>query len=144
MKRFKFRLETVQRVRQIQHDIARGELLSANHSLALASADVANRSTRAATVTLPQHSMSKETFERHQFAIDSAYSATRWATSIELEASERVAEHRQQWIATNTRLRAVERLHERAATEHRDEFRKEADRLSDEITTAKFRERSVS
>ena len=144
MKRFKFRLETVQRVRQIQHDIARGELLAANHTLALASADVAQRSAHAHAVGLPQQAMSIEAFTRHQFAINSAYSATRWSVDIEASATECVAEHRHQWIATNTRLRAVERLRERALGEHRDEARKEADRLSDEISTAKFRERSVS
>ena len=134
----------MQRVRQIQHDIARGELLAANHTLALASADVAQRSARANTVALPQRAMSNEAFARHQFAISSAFSATRWSTDIELAATERVHEHRHQWIETNTRLRAVERLRERAVLEHRSEARKEADRLSDEITTAKFRERSVS
>ena len=144
MKRFKFRLETVQRVRQIQHDIARGELLAANFTLARASADVAQRSAHAHAVGLPQEAMSNETFTRHQFAISSAFTAARWSTDIEQNASERVDEHRQQWIETNTRLRAVERLRDRAMSDHRNEARIEADRLSDEITTAKFRERSVA
>ena len=144
MKKFRFRLETVQRVRQVQHDIARGELLAANHAHAMASAVVTERATRIDTIATPSRTMSRDDFLRHRFAVDSAIAATEWAQVHERDAHANVLTHRAQWIETNTRLRAVERLRERAQAEHATAVRQDADRLSDEITTTRFRDRSTS
>ncbi len=143
MKKFRFRLDTVQRVRQIQHDVARGDLMSANHQLALAAQLVAARAIKASTIDAPTAAMTSEQFAQHRFAIDSAFDAIRWAQRDEATATEVVAERRTEWVSTHTRLRAVERLHDRARAEYRDEYRREADRDSDEITTTRFRERSL-
>ena len=144
MKKFRFRLETVQRVRQIQHDVARGELLTANHHLAVAARAFAQREQRATDIDVPTTVMTSETFARHRFSVDSAFNAMQWAANDRDAANTIVAQRREEWITTHTALRAVERLHDRARDEYRSDVRKESDRLADEITTTRFRERSTT
>ncbi len=141
MKKFQFRLATVQRVRQIQDDVARGELLAANHALTSAEAVTHERRAIAHMVALPDAPMSHDEFARHRFAVEAAFNAVTWAKHNERAASEVVAERRGHWIETNTRLRVVERLHDRARDEHKLNMRREEDRNSDELATARFRER---
>ena len=142
MKKFKFRLETVERVRQLQHDLARGELLAANHHLTLAQAVVEQRVSTAENLSLPDVSMNTNTLARHRFSIESAFNAIAWAARDEQHARDSAEECRSHWIETHTRVRAVERLRDRAKTEHTCQVRVENDRLADEISTTRFRQRS--
>ena len=92
MKKFKFRLETVERVRQLQHDLARGELLAANHHLTLAQAVVEQRVSTAENLSLPDVSMNTDTLARHRFSIESAFNAIAWAARDEQHARDSAEE----------------------------------------------------
>lgn len=140
MKKFKFRLEAVLRVREVQHDLARGELLAANRELAVATAAAAQRISHLESLQTPTTVMTYDELRQHRFAVESARSATVWARDVEEQARQVVEDRREHWLSTRTQLKAVERLHERALLAHRVAVRQDADRQSDEITTARFRE----
>lgn len=135
MKKFRFRLETVHRVREIQDELARGELLAANHELAKASDIVAQREQIANATTRPIGPTTVDAFACAQFVIDQAAAAVRWAER-DREAAVVVAEQRRQlWMEANMKLRAIDRLRETARDQYRDEVRHAEDVTNDEIAT---------
>ena len=75
MKRFKFRLETVLRVRRVHEEQARGELMRANQALALADARVAERSERYESLERPSGPRAYDEVEKIWFALDAAAGA---------------------------------------------------------------------
>jgi hypothetical protein len=67
LKRFRFRLEQVLRVRRLQEDIARGALMHANHHARVAATAVNARVEEYTTAARPGGSQSYDTFNRMQF-----------------------------------------------------------------------------
>ena len=135
MKKFRFRLETVHRVREIQDELARGELLAANHKLATATNVVAEREMVAKETTRPLGPTTVDAFACAQFVIEQAAAAIRWAEHDREAAAVVAQERRALWIEANTKLRAIDRLRETARDQHHDEIRHAEDVANDEIAT---------
>lgn len=135
MKKFRFRLETVHRVRELQDELARGDLQVANHELAKASHVVRQREEVAQSTARPLGPTTVDAFACAQFVIEQAAAAVRWAER-DRDAAIAVAEQRRQlWLEANMKLRAIDRLRETARDQYRDEVRHAEDVTNDEMAT---------
>ena len=144
MKKFAFRLETVHRVRTIQDELARGELLAANHQLAKADTIVDERNIKAAAITRPLGTSTVSAFACAQFVIDQAADAIRWAERDRAAVAVVAQERRELWIAANTKLRAVDRLRDTARDEHHSNVLHDEATTNDEIATMRHRAKATA
>ena len=143
MKKFHFRLETVRRVREIQDELARGELMTANHALAQAAAIVDERTAKITNATRQLGTTSVDAFACAQFVIDQAAAAVRWAER-DREAAVAVADERRLlWFEANTKLRAIERLRDTARDEHHAAMLRAEATDNDEIATMRHRAKAL-
>ena len=138
MKRFRFRLDQVLRVRRLQLDQAKAALLGANRDAHLAAARVEERLTEYATRSFPSGAQTYESFERHLFLLDAAAGAVDVARYDHRAALAVVEEKRGEWAVAQRRVSALERLEERRRTEHQIEMRRDEDRLVDDLVVARF------
>ena len=137
MKRFRFRLEQVLRVRRLQEDIARGALMHANLQ-ARQAADVVNaRVEDYTTAARPGGAQSYDTFNQMQSRLDNAAGAITIARAGYQQALVVVDERRAEWAAARQRVAALERLEERRRDEHAIEVRRAEDRLDDDLVVAR-------
>lgn len=143
MKKFRFRLAAVERVRQVELDQARGHVMLANQALAHAEADHADRLGRLTTMTLPQGAVSHTQLTMHRFCVEQSIAAIRFADERRVEASEAAEAARAEWRVAKTRVQALERLHEQARDEHHREVRREEDRHADETSTTRHLQRAT-
>ncbi len=143
MKKFRFRLAAVERVRQIELDQARARVLIANQALAHAEAEVANRIEHRDTLARPTGAMSHAALSVHRFQVEQAIASVRFADEERVTALQAAESAREEWRAAKTRLQALERLHEQARADHAVEVRRDEDRSSDEISTTRFLQRTV-
>lgn len=139
MKRFRFRLETVLRVRRVQEDQARTRLLAANRDVALATARVGVRQDRYATMTRPSGPQPHAVVESLLFDLDAAAGAIAWAAGERTTAVEDAQAALHAWAQAEQRVRALERLRDRARDEHATQVRRDEDRLADELAITRFR-----
>lgn len=137
MRRFRFRLDHVLRVRRLQEDQARAALLAANRAAHDAGARVEARLAEYATRRFPDGVQSYESFERALFLLDSAASAVEVARAGHREALGVVAERRDDWAGRRRRVAALERLEARRRSEHEIEMRRAEDRLVDDLVVAR-------
>ena len=137
MRKFKFRLEQVLRVRALQEDQARGELMVANRAAQAAATRVENRLTEYKSRSLPKGAQSYESFERALFMLDSAAGAVDVARLAHRETLEVVAARRAEWTVARRKVAALERLEERRREEHAIEVRRAEDRLVDDLVVAR-------
>lgn len=138
MKRFRFRLEQVLRVRRVQEDQARGELMLANRHAQLAAQRVEARVAEYNTRAMPTGQSSYEDFERTLFLLDTAAGAIQVAKQEHRETLVVVDERRADWAKARQRVAALERLEQRRQAEHAIETRREEDRLVDDLVVARF------
>ena len=138
MKRFRFRLEHVLRVRNVQEDMARAELLGANRAAHDAAARVEARLADYTTRTIPRGAHSYEAFERALFLADTAAGAVKVARNDYLDALDVVHARRADWHDARRRVSALERLEDRRRAEHELEMRRAEDRLVDDMVVARF------
>jgi len=137
MKKFRFRLEKVQRVRRIQEELARAELQAANRAVAEA------------------ERVKMERFDRYQARDDlfgessldgfmtartlkeaAAYSVLDGVAKTE-ETRGVALERRDDWIGARSRVDALERLESRRRDEHSAEWIREQQELVDEIVVTR-------
>ena len=137
MKKFKFRLAQVMRVREVQEDRARAELLGANRAAHEAAVRVETRLGEYASRSLPDGAISHEEFERALFLLDSAAGAVDVARADHLTALDVVDERREEWAAARRRVAALERLEERRRAEHAIEVQRAEDQLVDDLVVAR-------
>jgi flagellar export protein FliJ len=137
VKRFRFRLEQVLRVRRLQEDQSKNALLAANRDAHAAAVHVEERLAEYSTRSFPTGTRSYEEFERALFLLDSAAGAVDVARIAHREALEVVAARRDEWTATHRRVAALERLEERRRDEHAIESRRAEDRLVDDLVVAR-------
>ena len=138
MKKFRFRLEQVLRVRRVQEDQARGELMLANRGAQLAAQRVEARVAEYNTRALPSGQSSFQDFERTLFLLDTAAGAIQVAKHEHREALVVVDERRAAWSKARQKVAALERLQQRRRDEHAIELRREEDRLVDDLVVARF------
>lgn len=139
MKKFRFRLDPVLRVRRLQEDLARGELLRANRDLAVATSELAGRNDSYEQVPRPAGLQSAETFHRTWFRLDAAARAVRAAEAARQARQEEADLRREEWAAASQRVSALERLEERARDEWAVEIRRAEDRLVDDLVVSRHK-----
>lgn len=137
MKRFRFRLEQVLRVRRLQEDQARLALLTANRAAHDAARTVETRLVEYSARSLPPGPQSYEDFERALFLLDSAAAAVDVARIAHRDALEVVAAKREEWTGRHRRVAALERLEARRRDEYELELRRAEDRLVDDLVVAR-------
>lgn len=132
MKRYQFRFEHVARVRKIQEDQARAELLAARHRLLVAEAELAARSDdyRARLSTETPGSAAVFRSQRHQD--DLLATAVTAARCAEANARLAVSQRIDIWTEAARKVAAMERLDERDRERHAaDAAREEQAELDD-------------
>ena len=137
MKRFRFRLEQVLRVRRIQEDRARAALLAANRAAHDAAVRVEASLAEYRTRSFPEGVQPYAEFERALFLLDTAASAVELSRRAHRDALAVVDERRAEWIDARRRVQALERLEERRRAEHELENRRAEDRLVDDLVVAR-------
>ncbi len=141
MKRFRFRLDAVLRVRRIREDAAKAETLLANQALAAAEATTAERDTHYQLTARPTAPMTYDELQRIRFGLDQAAAAVRFAEAQRVVAADTATAARSEWAERHRGVRAIEQLRDRALVAHRVEIRREEDRLADELAVTRHRER---
>jgi flagellar FliJ protein len=138
VKRYRFRLETVLRVRRVQEDVARGDLARANAAVAAAAADVeAARERLAGMASEPVPANPVEWQARRALLLARAAEITARQTDLQAADTERAG--RQRALAeARTRVRALERLDERRRAEHAVEMGRDDSRTLDDLVTARW------
>jgi flagellar export protein FliJ len=137
MKRFRFRLDQVLHVRQVQEDRARFELLSANRDAHLAAVRVDERLAVYAGRQMPAGPQSYADFERAVFLLDSGAAAVGTARASHRESLAVVDTRRAEWTDARRRVAALERLEERRRAEHAIEVQRAEDQLVDDLVVAR-------
>jgi flagellar export protein FliJ len=138
MKKFRFRLESVLRVRRIQEDQARAHLLNANAQARNAETVVDARLTLYHDLDRPAGVQIEPEFERTLFTLDAAAGAVTVAREQRIEALAVVAEKRAAWSDTKMRVAALERLEARQRAEHAIEAQRDEDRLTDDLVVNRY------
>ncbi len=137
MKRFRFRLEQVLRVRRIQEDRARAALLTANRDAHEAAMRVEASIAEYRTRSFPDGVQPYVEFERALFLLDTAASAVELSRRAHRDALVVVDVRRTEWMDARRRVHALERLEERRRAEHELENRRAEDRLVDDLVVAR-------
>ena len=137
MKRFRFRLEQVLRVRRLQEDLARAALMR-SHNDARAAADRVNaRIAEYTAASRPNGAQSYQAFNLMQSHLDNAAGAITVARADYREALDAVEERRTEWAAARQRVAALERLEQRRRDEHAIEVQRAEDRMVDDLVVAR-------
>jgi flagellar FliJ protein len=138
MKRYRFRLESVLRVRRVQEDVARGDLARANTAVTAAAAALdAARHRLARTTSDPAPADAPEWQARRALLLGRAEEIS--ARGADLEAATEARADRQRALAeARTRVRALERLDERRRAEHAVESARDESRTMDDLVTARW------
>jgi flagellar export protein FliJ len=138
LRKFRFRLEQVLRVRRLQEDQARAALLNANRTAREAARHVEERLAEYGSRAFPEGSQPYDEFERALFMLDTAAGAVEVARHDYRDACIVVDERRDAWTSARRRVAALERLEARRREEHALEARRAEDRLVDDLVVARF------
>jgi flagellar biosynthesis chaperone FliJ len=143
-RRFRFRLASVQRVRMLQEERARAELLLANRALAEAAAELAARKDRYWQGARPLGQYAITDYRPAWFELEMAARGVQWSTAQRIVRAEEAEVARAAWIAAKQRVQALERLEARAREEWRVEVLRDDDRLVDDLVVSRsFRARAA-
>jgi flagellar FliJ protein len=141
MKRYRFRLETVLRVRRVQEDMARGHLAHATAEVGAATSIV-----RAAEAHLRELAAGAAVAAgpaglwggAHELALTGAHDLKLVETDLAAAVSRRL-ERQAELAAARARVRALERLDERRREEYLLDSARAAEREVDDLVTSRFR-----
>ncbi|MCU1374703.1 MAG: hypothetical protein JWO68_1989 [Actinomycetia bacterium] len=136
MKKYRFRLEAVLRVRRIEEDRAKGDLLLANRAVADAEAELDRRLDHYRTVTGTEGVVSQEAYLVGRARQDAAAASVVAAGAARLAAEAEADRMRAIWAGCAMRVRALERLDERRRDEHAGEVLRDEVIVLDEIASA--------
>ena len=143
MKRYRFRLQSVLRVRRLQEDVARTALANATAAVTAAEGDVmrARAWLESLCTQAPPHGPAAwEAHRRVQLAAADELAAR--GAELDQALAERRA--RQAALAeARTRVRALERLDERRRAEHAAEAARQDERVADDLVTSRFPRRTA-
>ena len=139
MKRYRFRLESVLRVRRLQEDVARGELARASAAVTAAEdAVTAGRDWLRRLGAEPAPSGPSAWEARRQIMLSAADEIDDRVGDVQIAVIERQA-RRVALGEARTRVRALERLDERRRVEHDLEAGRQEERVVDDLVTSRFR-----
>ncbi|HEX5096334.1 MAG TPA: hypothetical protein VFX21_09980 [Acidimicrobiia bacterium] len=142
MKKFKFRLASVQKVRQLEEERARIRLMEANAEARETAARVEARLHAYVSNPRPGEPMSYEAFESERFKLEALATAVESARIAHREALDIVDMRRVEWLEAKQRVAALERLEVRRREEHAIDLRRAEDRLIDDLVVARHRLRN--
>ena len=137
MRRYRFRLEPVLRVRRTQEETARGQLLAARAAVAAQEQLLTARSDAYAAALTPAGTQACADFLAGQARRSALGAAVLEQRRRLAEAGEDAAHARLAWSAAAVRVGALERLDERARTEHAARTLKEDELATDELVVAR-------
>ena len=138
MKRYRFRLEPVLRVRRTEEEAARGQLVAANAAVARQEQLLVERE-RAYEITLKSSGI----LPTADFLFEQSSRSAHAAAVLEQrqrvrEAPDDAARARGVWSGAAARDGALERLDERQRDEHRAAARKEDELTTDELVVSRY------
>jgi flagellar FliJ protein len=137
VKRYRFRLEPVLRVRRTEEESARAQLLAAQAAVATQQELLAARSDAYAAALAPSGTQPCADFlaaQAHRSALGAAVLEQRRRVD---EAGQDAEHARASWSAAAARVGALERLDERARAEHLARTLKEDEQITDELVVAR-------
>ena len=137
MKKYKFRLDTVLRVRRTEEDLAKAELARANARVAEAVALVDARLTHYAALPVAVGGGSTATFMSSRFRQDAAARAVVAAKAARVAALQDAEAYRAAWSHKAQQVSVLERLDDRRRTEHALEAARQADLEVDDIVVTR-------
>jgi flagellar export protein FliJ len=137
LKRFRFRLEQVLRIRRLQEDMARNALMQAHREARLAADRVNERITEYGDAPRPSGEQPYSLFNRMHFDLDNRAGAITFARADYQHALRIVEDRKADWAAAHQRVAALERLETRRREEHAIEVRRADDRLVDDLVVAR-------
>jgi flagellar FliJ protein len=140
VKKYRFRLDTVLRVRRTEEDLAKAELARANARVAEAVARVDARLTHYSALPSvgPGATGPTAVFMASRFRQDTAAAAVVAAKVARMAALQDAEAYRLAWSKKATEVQVLERLDERRRTEHEVEATRQADLEVDDIVVTRF------
>ena len=138
VKKYRFRLETVLRVRRIQEEQARYALLEANQAVLRAAQEVATRRETLDTHIGTNMPTNHDAFIASHYRGELLAGAVRSATQRELEAVDVQVEKRDAWGERAQRVASLERLDERTHDQYRVEFNRDEMKTIDDLVTGRY------
>jgi flagellar export protein FliJ len=136
MKKYKFRLDAVLRVRRIEEERALADLLGANRALAEAEAELDRRLGHYRGVQLPAGPLGHHEYLAARSQQDLAAGAVVAAGTARLAAEHERDRLHGIWADAAAKVKALERLDERRREEHAAEVLREEIIVLDEVATA--------
>ncbi|MFN8025634.1 MAG: flagellar export protein FliJ [Acidimicrobiia bacterium] len=141
MKRYRFRLDSVLRVRRTQESIAAAELQQANAAVQQASTRVDQRAAALQELPAPLGVLSLTAFTTASGRGLAAAAALSTARANLAMAQGIASEKIDSWTVASQRVTILEHVDERRRAEHQHELLREEERDVDEVVTAAFRRR---
>lgn len=138
MKKYRFRLEAVLRVRRVEEERAMGELLVATRALAEADAELERRLDHYREVAQPSGALAHAEYLKVRSLQDAAAAGVVAAGAARLMAEAEAARKRELWAAAAMKVRALERLDERRRDEHAVEVLHEEIVVLDEVAASRL------
>jgi flagellar export protein FliJ len=137
VKRYRFRLETVLRVRRMHEDAARGELLAATATITAQERELAERAEAYEKSLKPSETQACADFLLEQSRRSSFAAAVLEQRGRVREAHDHAERAREAWSQAAARVGALERLDERQRSEHRTRMQKEDELTTDELVVSR-------
>ena len=138
LKKFRFRLDSVLRVRRIQEEQAKARLLTANAVAREAERVVDARLVHYYELQRPAGVQVEPLFARTWGHLDTAADAVDVAREQRVAALAAVAERRAEWTDASMRVAALERLEARQRAEHAVEVQRDENRLTDDLVVSRY------
>jgi flagellar FliJ protein len=138
VKKYKFRLDTVLRVRRTEEDLAKAELARGNARVAEAVAIVDARLAHYAALPVAAGGGSTATFMSSRFRQETAARAVVAAKAARVAALQDAEAFRTVWSQKAQQVSVLERLDDRRRTEHEFEAARQADLEVDDIVVGRF------
>lgn len=138
VKKYRFRLETVLRVRRIQEEQARYALLAANRAVLEAAQEVATRRETLDDHTVVAVPTTHDGFMASHYRGELLAGAVRTAAAREIEALDVQVDKRDAWGEQAQRVASLERLDERTHELYRVEANRDELKTVDDIVTGRY------
>jgi len=139
MKKYRFPLATVLRVRKIEEERAKAELLRANRETQEATLVLDNRTRHLrALPSAAEQDAAPELHDLHHRGMIAAASAS-FAASAVIARQAAAAARRSEWADAQMRVAALERLDERMQTHHQLEASRAEQNVVDDLVAARAR-----
>jgi flagellar biosynthesis chaperone FliJ len=142
VKRYKFRLEAVLRVRRVEEERQLMALAAAQRAAVAAERAALDCLHHYRSLPTPGPRVGVEGFVGARGRLGLAAGSLRDADAAHTRAVERTEEQRAEWTEAAQRVSSLERLDERGRAEHEVEARREEDKTVDDTVTGRYGRKS--